>query len=64
MCNLLNGVRVWGQCNERCFYETIGGLCFSDCLTDYVLQGRKVDGSVNAHAVNVSMKRKYRLVLQ
>lgn len=26
----------------------------------HVLQGRKVDGSVNAYAINVSQKRKYR----
>lgn len=25
-------------------------------------QGRKADGSANAHAVNVTMKRKYRYV--
>lgn len=28
-----------------------------------VLQGKKVDGSVNAYAINVSQKRKYRLAL-
>lgn len=31
-------------------------------LTTLSTQGKKTDGSVNAYAVNVSMKRKYRCV--